>query len=449
MVFQIENKNLRAKISAPEVWRPQKAETYNLPAVSFPRLTIPNQKKMSKVLSFIEMCRFKRYNEGATIMPIPTTNKTLLGICGSQQNVSNLVKFMKKIGLIAPYDETYHYSGKNGRAKTYYYFYDNEKCIVEFCSQNNINAYATLNEVGEYIAMIDSFDAEQVRFSSQLLLLKPDNYSVAQFENYLTTCLYRNYPELSHYQRIADRLNKYRYKDTPELRLWFKPSFTWSSNMKVVRKIGIRCTNSLVSAKKEDNENFAGVYREDVLRHFNLNLMKDVKSSVPRITLALNMGRWVSEDVDIYELIYREYLEERKRNGEYEEVGEFAAIREAIKYLHMRAYFDSAAMLGFHTRQAMEYVGDAEAVDREMRIFRNAVLRAEGGVFYGSEIFYHESCIYLDVLEELFKNGFFVWECYDAFYARKNGVSQEEFEKICRRIVERKANDYVKRWLRV
>ena len=69
--------NSRAKISAPEVWRPQKAETYNLPPVVFPRLTIPNQKKMSKVLSFIEMRRFKRYNEGATIMPIPTTNKTL------------------------------------------------------------------------------------------------------------------------------------------------------------------------------------------------------------------------------------------------------------------------------------------------------------------------------------------------------------------------------------
>ena len=219
--------------------------------------------------------------------------------------------------------------------------------------------------------------------------------------------------------------------------------------MKTVRKIGIRCTNSLVSAKKEDNEdevNFAGVYREEVLRHFNLNLAKDVKSSVPRITHSLNSGWWIPEDIDIYELIYREYVDERKRNGEYDEVGEFKDMREAIKSLHMRAYFDSAAMLGFHTRQAMGYVEDAEAVDREMRIFRNAVLRAEGGVFYDSEIFYHESCIYMNVLEELFKKGFFVWECYDAFYARKNGVSQEEFEKICRRIVERKANDYVKRW---
>ena len=457
MVLQIEDKNKKinrgAKISAPEVWRPQKAETYNLPPVVFPRLTVPNQKKMSKVLSFIEMCRFKRYNEGATIMPIPTTNKTLLGICGNSKEVSRLITFMKEIGLIAPYDETYHFGGENGRAKTYYYFYDNEKAVIEFCGQNNINAYEALNEVKEFLEdetiMIDSFDAKQVRFSSQLLLLKPDNYSTAQFENYLTACLYRNYPELAYYQRIADKLNKYRYKDTPELRLRFKPSFTWSSNLKTVRKIGIRCTNSLVSAKKEDNEdevNFAGVYREEVLRHFNLNLAKDVKSSVPRITLSLNSGWWIPEDIDIYELIYREYVDERKRNGEYDEVGEFKDMREAIKSLHMRAYFDSAAMLGFHTRQAMGYVEDAEAVDREMRIFRNAVLRAEGGAFYDSEIFYHESCIYMNVLEELFKKGFFVWECYDAFYARKNGVSQEEFEKICRRIVERKANDYVKRW---
>lgn len=178
--------NSRAKISAPEVWRPQKAETYNLPKVVFPSLTLPNRKRLSKVLSFIEMSRFRRYNEGATIMPIPTTNKTLLGICGSQQNASNLVKFMEEIGLIAPHDETYHFGGEHGRAKTYYYFYDNEKAVIEFCGQNNINAYEALNEVKEFLEddtiMIDSFDAKQVRFSSQLLLLKPDNYSTAQFD---------------------------------------------------------------------------------------------------------------------------------------------------------------------------------------------------------------------------------------------------------------------------
>lgn len=72
--------NSRAKISAPEVWRPQKAETYNLPKVVFPSLTLPNRKRLSKVLSFIEMSRFRRYNEGATIMPIPTTNKSFMAI---------------------------------------------------------------------------------------------------------------------------------------------------------------------------------------------------------------------------------------------------------------------------------------------------------------------------------------------------------------------------------
>ena len=154
----------------------------------------------------------------------------------------------------------------------------------------------------------------------------------------------------------------------------------------------------------------------------------------------MNAGYWIPEDVDIYEMIYCEYV----TNHTYDTVVQsFDEVRPAIKKLHMRGYFDSPNKLGVHTRRAMKTVVDKEAVDKEMKIYHNAIIAAEGGVLYGNEIFFHESCIYMDVLNQLLKDGFFVWQCYDAWYAKKEGISQEQFEEYVRRITEEKANQYI------
>ena len=109
----------------------------------------------------------------------------------------------------------------------------------------------------------------------------------------------------------------------------------------------------------------------------------------------------------------------------------------------MRGYFDRPSTLGVHTRRVMANVRDKEAVDAEMRIYQNAIIAAEGGSLYGSEIFYHESSIYMDVLKELLDNGYKVWQCYDAFYAHKEGVTQEDFTEYVTQVVEEKANLYI------
>ena len=49
----------------------------------------------------------------------------------------------------------------------------------------------------------------------------------------------------------------------------------------------------------------------------------------------------------------------------------------------------------------------------------------------------------MDVLHELLEEGYFVWQVYDSWYARKAGVTQEEYEKEVKKIVEEKANEYI------
>jgi len=433
----------------PFYWRPVECKEYVLPELKIPeiRSKASTKKKLGKVLAFIDMVKHKRLAHGCTIMPIATTNKKLISICGSQQNASNLVKYMINIGLLREEDTTYQYNASReeyNKSKTYRYYYDNELKVKHYCKENNINKYVVLNnkQLRSTVVQklrIENFDNDMVRFSSQLHLLKPDNYSTAQFERYIEAMLYRNYPYLAYYQELADTINETYYADNPELSISFTPNYTWNKGNKAITKIGIRATNELVSAKREKdgNENFYGAYKDDVLERYGLNLEKDVTSSIPRITLSMNKGKWISEDVDIYELIYKEYM------SSHTVVQKFEKVRPAIKKLHMRGYFDRPSTLGVHTRRVMANVKDKEAVDAEMRIYQNAIIKAEGGSLYGSEIFYHESCIYMEVLKELLDNGYKVWQCYDAFYAHKERVSQEDFTEYVTQVVKEKANLYI------
>lgn len=429
-------------------WNPMEASAYTVPSFYPPTLTKPNIKKIQKVMAFVDMVKYKRVKEGTTIMPIPTTNKQMIRLCGNQREVSRLIGFMVDIGLIGVYDDSYQFKAhraEDNKSKIYYYYYENEVRLLEWCKEKGIEKVEGVmknviknKNCGEIFA-----DREKVRFRSNLKLMKPQDMSVKDFEGVLLDCLYENYKGLRSYQEKADVINEKYYSGMPEMALRFVPSFTWDAKNNYVRKIGIRCTNSLVAAKKDDSVRQDGaLYRSDVLRRYNLEWGKDVKSSVPRITRLLNYKEWVSEEVDVYEMIYKRYVKLKEVAPMPED---FIRYRDAIKALHMRAYFDSGKSMGAHVCRAMGDYTRAEEVATEMRLLRLSIIYVEGCVLYDSEIFFHESCIYLDVLEELLGMGYFVWLCYDAFYAgAKEGQTEAEYQKICARIVREKATTYAR-----
>lgn len=482
-----ENKmnNKQIQVDNEGEWKPARVEEYIVPELNLPeKLTKPTRNFLSKVLTFIYSVRPLRYKDACTIMPISGTSKKMIGICGSQQRASEFIKKLCNIGLVSVECEDYRFNAptkEGNRSKTYRYYYENEERIEEYCKDNKIDIIRIINckrkryegiiEEGERyreevrsnnnsssgeslvpLFLQPNFDPLQVRFDSKIQHIFPcSNQTEKDLEEYLTGLLYLNYPQLAYYQQLADKINETYYAKYPDMWLSFVPSFTWSKGgQKKINKIGIRCTNSLCSAKKEKNakKNFYGVFKEDILKKYGLNLEKDVKSSVPRLTLSINCGHWIDENIDIYEIIYNNYLSMRSWDNEGDDLpNDFYAIRETIKSLHMRGYFDSEGRLGVNTRNNMAQVENKEAVDEEMRLFKRAIESAEGGHLYDSEIFFHESCIYMDVLYELLSRGFFVWQCYDAFYAKKRGVTQEQFQQLVSKLVAEKANNYIKKWL--
>ena len=428
-------------------FKPIRKANYHLPECELPTtLNGHNKPILSKVYAFILLCQRKRFADGATIMPIATTNKRFMSITGSQRNCSNLITYMIKLGLLTVEDEHFQFNANNeefNKSKTYVYYVDNERKIVEYCRSNHI----TYTRVQNYINYIDihtviesyqftTFDTSKVCFSSKLHLTKPANMSVSEFEAALTDILYQRYPNLKHYQQLADYINDKYYHDDLARQIVFKPHFAWAKGNKYIRKIGIRATNGLVNAKTNNitgYEDDSILMKKDVLDEYGLNLEYDVKSSVPRITYFMNTGIW-KKDGDFYHDIYKKL---------YDSDDNFTPeTRALIKKLHMRGYFDSVATIGVHTRRA--YNISDKSIDDEMKRFKVAVEDAEGGNTLDSEVFYHESCIYMDVLKELLDRGFDVWEVYDSWYASKAGCTQEEYTEIVEEVIENVVKNYDK-----
>ena len=328
------------------------------------------------------------------------------------------------------------YYEKDNKSKSYRYYKDNEDKIREYCIDHGIERFIIKNDVYSMSELLDvhtDIDRSKVRFASRLKLIKPVGLSKAEFEKQLTLCLYENYPGLRFHIIKANEINEKYYKDYPEFRIRFQPNFTWSEDGLYVNRIGIRATNSLCNFKKE--------YRSELLDRYGFTLEKDINASVPRMTLSLNMGHWIEEDTDIYELIY----------SHMEPTGTFTQeVREAIKKLHMRAYFDSSEkQVGHHTWLSMDQDNIAKQdVCDKLTDFRNAIIKAEGGKLYGSDIFYVESCVYLMTLYDLLSSGHRVWQVYDCFYS-SGDEDQELFEFMISNGVKRNFEEFLEMyWIR-
>ena len=425
-----------------ESWQPVRAEEYELPEFKIveSKAKGANSKlrnKLSKVLTFINFVKHKRYKEGCTIIPISTTSKDYLSIWNNKTGVSNGIAFMKEIGLISIENERYQYKAyydKDNTSKTYRYYVENEIKIKEYCNEHGIEKYVAKNKVytdEEITPVHKDIDKSKVKFSSNLRLFPPEGMGKMQFEKELTFCLYENYPALRFFINKSNEINKMCYEEEyQDFRIKFEPKFHWSSGDTYVSGIGIRATNSWTNTKKAD--------RQAVLDDYGLKLCKDINASVPRMTLSLNTGAWVDESVDLYGLIFQAMYKDLPFNNE---------VREAIKKMHMRAYFDSSNdALSHHTWLCIDQEGIEKAtVADEMKKLRQAIEAVEGGKLYNNEIFFVESCVYMMTLYDLVCSGHRVWQVYDCFYSTGN-EDDETFKEMILQGVKLNFNEFYNVW---
>ncbi len=400
------------------------------------------KERFGKYLAFVDSVKYIRSSKHCTILALATTSQWLINIWGSEKNVSNALKELKEIGLIKDYNEYY----QTGMCKLYCYFYEVEQQLVEYCKSMNIpkivaqsQQILTPKQAQEYKKRCEEVYSDEfkkgVLFKSRLNLKRPSGVKPKQFISDLYEMLYENYPGFKIYQEIAKTINETYYKDQEEFHIRFKPKFHWNENPKkdktknksAIVGIGIRASNKLCSAKK-DNDFVDGeskkILRDEVLSKYGFEFEKDITSSVPRVAYALNYGDWLKEEVDLYKKIYDEVNPEGSEE-------DFLVEREAIKKLFFRVYFDSTDnKLAFHTWNSMVQDGmDRDSVYEDMISLRRAMEAVLGPERYDNYIFYVESCIYIDTLHILLEKGYKVWLVYDCFYGAGFGT-QDEFERL-------------------
>lgn len=405
-------------------WKPQEIKGLKTPPFNPPaQLTKSKKEKVSKWLAFVYMVQGIRLKSGCTAMPIPTTSKRYQKIWKNKMQVGREIQEMIKLGLIAEYDNSSRFGAKvqsENYSRIFTYFKENEDKLIQYCEDNNISPYDIYQDTEKEVKQkekiikkvepIITFKTEEVRFSTNLKLRKPEGISNKQFEIFLKDCLYENYPEYRLTEIKIKEINDF-YDEVPNFKLSFEPSYTWRKD-KVI-KIGIRVTNTLCNMDKKSE-------RPEFLDKNGFYLEKDMSGSIARLTLSINKGHWIDETIDMYELMGKEFEPE----VEWKE-----SRRDMIKYYFYKSYFThgSDIELGRNVSYKLYQKGIVKTeVDKLIGDFRKCVINVLGGKIYDNDIFYIESCVYIMTVYDLLKSGFMVWLLYDCFYAKKSKYLEDE-----------------------
>lgn len=408
------------------------------------------RKNLGMLLAFVDVYKYIFGREHMKAIALAQTG-TLAEIFGNHQNVSNMIRIAKKIDLIKCVDEDYQFNAYNddmNRAKMYIMnkkVFDLVRDMANregICTKNyyykNIKENEEINHVIINSANIREIQNYGLHINSNLHMRLPF-VNDEEITEYIETV---RYPQIRDYQKLADEINsRYYVNGDYDLGIRFNTKITRSRGG-LVSKIGIRATNGIVASKEHDNgKNSNRVWRKEILDGYfgKDNYMEfDVKSSIYRINHFLNFNVWLDNDIDLYKEMYGKEFDSKEQRDQY-------------KLFAMKLYFDkSIKKLRHHTvmgrdRNVLNMTDD----DLEMTLneMKNRMTDVIGNT-YDSEIFLHESCIYMDLCKELLERGFKVVQVYDGFYVNKdNGMTEEEFNELCQVILDDVSMRYKEKYL--
>ena len=256
------------------------------------------------------------------------------------------------------------------------------------------------------------FDESRIRICKRMKMDVTD-ISLSRIESALNA----RYPQFLEGKKIADELNK---------TLPIEEQIKWQWNLelkqhdgkKYLTKIGFRASNIICSYKKRENKNpcYRGKWRREYLSEVYGSRCShyDFNASIWRLSYNLLHDEMLPESTDGYELAY---------GGKFESKED----RKLFKNIAMRLYFGGINQLGVQVENKFKeqadklcerYVYDkarARCIQDIMSEQKLLAVEKIGG-FFDSEIFLHESCIYLNIYKDIVDSGIRCTQIYDSFY---------------------------------
>lgn len=401
------------------------------------------RKRVAAVGAMADLFKHLTSSERITVLTLSSTTWRLLEVFKNHRNVTRAIESCKVVGLLVCVNEKYKFNGSSAYGRQYAYNKEVQSLVNSIIEAHGINIQKDRttsrkrrkkrikereeegDPVDESLSLLDRFAEEPeqtvfaVRLSSKLRIA---DMTDSQAVSILAT----KYPQIALYGALAEDMNQAL---PGEQRIVFKPSVTRNKGGYITH-LGIRATSAICSLTKNDakHTDFTGMSRREYLAgHFGGRKVYeyDVKSSIYRVAYLLRTGEWLDDDIDLYEWMYgRDFLDEEERKH--------------FKDFCMRLYFDRPTALYGHIASAVK-----QTVGRySLEAVHSALVEAKSnmekviGESIDSEIFLHESCIYLDLVHRLRNSGFNVVQVYDGFY------SDKPLADICKALLPVIAEDY-------
>ena len=430
-----------------------------------------NLEKLQYLISFIQA-----YVDSFGIVFISQTDRRLVRVYNHKTTVRNMIQQLIKAGVLCDLKTTYSFVGER-LAKHYYVNRKNLSRLLELfrdeCHSRKLKKKAPsflLNASFKGNTESGSMNLKPLRgfrgFNSQMCIDMTEHSKIQIEEK-----LYELYP-LEYYQELADSLNE--DVEAAEF-IKFVPSFSICQRNQNGRKrayttrIGIRATNSICPKPSIKNQNKiaerTGIqfvkdpnveYREDYLSRIlgddrNDNDEFDVRASIPRVAHAKLFPKDGMGDLsqDIYEVIFSSSVNDLKQISP--SIHSWKEAREFFKQFALRLHFSSSpeeilcklrwAQMGLLRNNPDEvfevnFLCDDEKYKKVVleiiSRWKNA-LDAYCGAYirHSTEVFFDESCIYLEARAILQERGIRVVQVYDCFYFR-HGEKPDDMEEIIR-----------------
>lgn len=243
-------------------------------------------------------------------------------------------------------------------------------------------------------------------------------------EEELLELLYLRYPQIRYYQDVVEQINNANGWKGSLYEIKFAPNIERHNSY---TKFSIRYTSEYAC------------YHKDVRNTINKDMLGDdylkydINGSIFRVTHLLNNGSWMSCKDDIYEYLYGTKFESTEDRNEF-------------KTICNTVYFTSTA------REAVRKFIDRKKLDdynpELLNIFDALKTKITNviGKSYNSEVFMHESCIYIGAIKRMMDLGFKVLPIYDCFCFNRqycpdtdigligmaiSGAAEDYYNKFC------------------
>lgn len=420
----------------------------------------------STIIGLGDLLYHIKHKTDNNIVYISQTDKKLLRVYKSQPRIHYAIhkQLIEKAKVLCDLKTEYK---PHSEAKYYYVCLENLDTMIELYESIKNFQIESLFTDGEITYCRFPVYYLFPSFNSNLAI--HEDYSVEEVKE----AIIKLYPCIPYYYDLVKKLNAQAIDDE---KIKFDITPTFSSKGKIT-KLGIRASSRVCSLKSLEKQkkkhsllgseyvvNSNIRYREHYLNdRFGEWEEYDIKGSVPRISRAMaNNGDMGDLNEDIYRTIFEPFVQDYQLYFDSSVTEWCESVRAFFKLLFMRLFFGGTPKQIVGKILSKEKKEKAKAIknsspDINLTPFSSLV---ENGVDLvllidkyqkrvfevchrpitkrsDTSVFLHESCIYLEVRNELFRRGIDVVQIYDGFYFKKGTLPPDMDE-----IIQRAASEY-------